>query len=284
MLRRCCVASSARPLPAAPLRLGGPAARRWQPPAAASGKQPDPAGSDEDDPTPDGIDPSQWHLLGISLDSFLEQSCSQNQQYVKARCVGAAAWGTLAAAGFTALGGLRGYFYDRWLLTSGGALEGNFNYVWLCALAYFAVKSGAMALATAAWAHALERKQPPDGTRRDGAAWWRFSEARRRRDAAAAWTFVECAVASTLLAGGLYLEGGSDTAQLTFETLDEGSLCRLTTAMCLFWESYLAGISAMGAGGKAAVSDAARQRLVRIRTVQQERRQARLERLRRISG
>jgi hypothetical protein len=46
-------------------------------------------------------------------------------------------------------------------------------------------------------------------------------------------------------------------------------------------ESYLAGMAGMGAGGKAAWSEAQLQRLLRVRAAQEERRQERVARLRR---
>ncbi|KAI8472882.1 MAG: hypothetical protein J3K34DRAFT_457611 [Monoraphidium minutum] len=247
--------------------------------------------AEEEDPVPDGVDPSLLPLLGITLDDLLRERAAQAKQDVRARCIGAAVWGALAVAGFLALGGARGYFTDYYTLTAGGAHEDNSTYVWMLALAYFSVKGAAMTAVTLVRAHLFEAaaaggggggESPQAAARRgDGAAWMRWQEARWRREAAVLRAFVQFVASSALLAGLVIGAGGAERAQFVIETLDEGALCRLTIFMWLFWESYLAGCGGMGAGGKAAWAESQHARLLKIRAGQEERRRARIERLRR---
>ncbi|KIZ03866.1 hypothetical protein MNEG_4094 [Monoraphidium neglectum] len=211
-------------------------------------------------------------------------------QTLRARCVAASLWGVLGVAGFLALGGSEGYGEDLRTLTSNGACESNNTFVWLLALGYFSVKGAVMTLAASVRAHLFESRAnsaqgghgpAAAGRMGDGASWWRWQEARWRRESAVTRAAIEFVVASTMLAALVISGGGADQLQLQIETLDERALCRLTVAMWLFWESYLAGMAGMGAGGKAAWSEAQLQRLLRVRAAQEERRQERVARLRR---
>lgn len=241
--------------------------------------------SEEDDPRPDDIDPELFEALGMSIDDFLSERSQQAKRDMRARTVGASVWGVLATVGFIALGGMRGYYTDLYVLTGGHAFESNTTFVWMLLLGYFSVKGAVMAAVASVRAFLFAQQQPePDFKKSGAAAWWRWQECSWRRERAAAGAFVEFAVSFTVLGALVVAAGGADDVQLRIDTLDQGALCRLTVALWLFWECYLSGIAGMGAGGKAALTDMKLQKLLKRREAQEERRLARIERMRRVAG